>query len=265
MYINEVIRLVNKYYPSEYDKNEMYIWCNEVSSMLSVEERLIVREKFLPAAKDGAVLLPEGVDMENVYGVYRDGRRLDKLDYRTFGSGGRGIRAGICGGIVRLVYFEPYRPIRAVNYRGSVTVNGSDGYFELYCPDILPGDSVTITFLTAGGGAEKKLEGVMVMGAEPTGNGIRYNACSPDGSFEAAGAVTGSDVLVTRDVTDKTVCDAPFDTMYADYILAKINMYQRDMEAYNQFMTAFNSRLAAYRRWLADRMPSGDGKLHGWW
>ncbi|MGN1115194.1 MAG: hypothetical protein ACI4TH_01335 [Candidatus Ornithomonoglobus sp.] len=265
MYINEAIRLVKKYYPSEYDTNEMYIWCNEVSSMLSVEERFVLHEKFLPAAKDGTVLLPEGVDIENVCGIYLDGRRLDKLDHRTYGNGRKGIKAGIDRGFVRVVYSEPYRPIRVVNYRGAVTVNGDDGYFELYCPDILPGDSVTITFLTAGGGAEKTFEGVMVMGSDLTENGFRYDASSPDGSFESAGVIAGDNVLVTRNVTDKTVCDAPFDAMYADYILAKINMYQRDMEAYNQFMTAFNSRLAAYRRWLADRMPSGDGKLHGWW
>ncbi|MGM9937310.1 MAG: hypothetical protein ACI38A_08195, partial [Candidatus Ornithomonoglobus sp.] len=152
MYINEAIRLVKKYYPSEYDKNEMYIWCNEVSSMLSVEERFVLHEKLLPAAKDGSVLLPEGVDIENVYGVYRDGRRLDKLDYRAYRRGRTGIKAGSGEGIVRVVYSEPYRPIRIVNYRGAVTVNGDEGYFELYCPDILPGDSVTISFLTAGGG-----------------------------------------------------------------------------------------------------------------
>lgn len=263
MYINEVITLVNKYYPSEYDKNEMYVWCNEVSSMLSVEERLVVREKLLAPAKDGSVLLPEGVDDENVYGVYCGGRQLEKLDYRSCSAA---LMLDGCGGdAVRVVYAEPYRPIRVINYRGSVTVNGGEGYFEAYCPDILPGDSVTISFLTAGGDAEGTLEGVMVMSAEFTGNGFRYEAASPDGSFEAAGLITGDDALLTRNITDKTVCDAPFDTMYTDYILAKINMYQRDMEAYNQFMTAFNSRLGAYRRWLAGRLPSEDGKLHGWW
>lgn len=37
MFLLDCIRLVRKYYPSEYEDYEMYIWCNEVTAMLAAE------------------------------------------------------------------------------------------------------------------------------------------------------------------------------------------------------------------------------------
>ena len=62
MYINDVVRFVRSIYPSEYDAAEIYIWCNEVSAMLSIEERNVFKSVLLPVLNDGSVMLPEGVD-----------------------------------------------------------------------------------------------------------------------------------------------------------------------------------------------------------
>lgn len=262
MYISDVLKLADKYCPSEYDAEEMYIWCDEVSSMLAIEDRYVLREKLLFPASDGTVLLPEGVDVEDIRAVYSPKGEIKKLDFETLSF--RRLRTPEQGAVL-VVYVMPYIPIRRVRYRGAVTVNGGEGSFELPCPDILPGDAVTITFLASDGTARLELKGVMVMERDFYENGFRFTACSPDGSFESAGEISGEDALVRREVTDMTLCDAPFDSMYVDYILAKISLYQRDTEAYNRYMTAFNSRLSAYRRRLADMMPDGNGRLINWW
>lgn len=83
MYIGEVIRRAQSYYPSEYDINEMYSWCDEVSSMLAIEDRnVFVKEILYPDSK-GQILLPANVGFENVISVSADGKTLKKEDLRT--------------------------------------------------------------------------------------------------------------------------------------------------------------------------------------
>ena len=61
IFINDVIRFVQRHYPSEYDPVDMYKWCDEVSAMLLVEDRVTYRELVLPVFDDRSVLLPEGI------------------------------------------------------------------------------------------------------------------------------------------------------------------------------------------------------------
>lgn len=37
MFLNDCVKLAQKYYPSEYEAYEMYIWCNEVTALLAAE------------------------------------------------------------------------------------------------------------------------------------------------------------------------------------------------------------------------------------
>ena len=67
---------------------------------------------------------------------------------------------------------------------------------------------------------------------------------------------------------DETVIPAPYNLMYIDFILAKCCYYQRDYDAYNQHITAFNSRLDDYARWFIERnMPVRESKnrVNNWW
>ena len=117
MYIGEVIRRAQSYCPSEYDINEMYSWCDEVSSMLAIEDRnVFVKETFTPTS-DGSILLPGDVKFENVYSVTVDGKELRKEDLRNIGN------KKFSRYPVEVVYLKPYSPIRAVSYKGDITVD----------------------------------------------------------------------------------------------------------------------------------------------
>lgn len=253
MYLNDCIRSVRRLYPSEYDEEEMYLWCDEVSAMLAVEDRNVFREVVLRADAKGTFLLPEDVDTENIESVIMNGKPIEKADLGSIAKDGK-IRSG-CGGAIRVVYREPYYPIRLIKYRGAVTVSENGTSLKLPLNEFMAGDIICIKC------GEHTAENVSLFETEYTSADICILKTGktgiPDGEY--------GDCSIVRRVTDQTVCKAPYDSMYIDYILAKINMFQRDMQGYNHHMTAFNSRLAAYKKWLINHMPQGENKFKNWW
>ena len=67
------------------------------------------------------------------------------------------------------------------------------------------------------------------------------------------------------EASDETLCNTPYDVMYIDYVLAKIALYQRDFNAYNQHISLFNTRLDAYKRWRMSNPPHKSEALKNWW
>ena len=271
MYINDVIRLVRNYYPSEYDLAEMYLWCDEVSSMLTIEDRQTYREKQLPVSSDGTILLPEGVNIDYVDRIIYKNIVLKKQDARTAGKKYINIKG--CNGfveheneraspgdVVTVIYLQPYEPIRLVKYNGRITVEPESDCMWIDTCEFIPGDTLIVKADTVSGTKVPLFDVKYDSSSESPHKLI----CSSDSLSEFYNMVY-DDGSITRYVTDKTVCDAPFDGMYVDYLLAKINLYQRDMNTYNQHITLFNSRLAAYKSWLAERCTNDDCNLINWW
>lgn len=265
MYINEVIKLARNYLPSEYSITELYKWCNEVSAMLVIEDRCTYKEKILPIANDGTVLLPEGVSFENVERIISGSEVIAKHDLRTaskaiYVKGRNGFiinrRTPHMSGTARVIYLAPYEPIRLIKYKGTMTADAENKTIGIKRCEFIPGDILRIT------AGDIKLEEIYLMSVDYADDGTAILGVEGDLS---ALPETSEDVTITRHITEKTVCDAPFDDMYVDYILAKINLFQRDMQEYNQYMTAFNSRLAAYKEWLVNHMPQGESVLKNWW
>lgn len=273
MFINDVIRNVQDLYPSEYDLGEMYMWCNEVSSMLLIEDRNVFKSVTLPVSEDGTFLLPEGVTMEYVEYITAGNLVLNKKDMRSYG--GRKIYIRGLNGFERknpdiptqtvtVEYLEPYRPIRLSKYRGAVEFDADEGTFYIPVCEFVPGDILTIQ-IDAGSDDGQDLDKVPLLGVDYDADRSKYVCTVPAETFETLIQDTDDDTLITRIITERTVCDPPYDSMYIDYVLAKICYFQRDMSAYNQHMTAFNSRLDAYKRWLMGRMPSDDSTFKNWW
>ena len=245
MYIGEVIRRARSYCPSEFDTDEMYAWCDEVSAMLAIEDRNVFSKITLTPDKDGCVLLPEGVRFENIVSASVQGRVLKKQDMRHI----QGVRVEVKSSLpVEFVFLVPYSPIRRVRYSGEIRVSGDRVYIKSCA--FVPGDCIRIN-----SGAETAVLDVGV------GDNEYYIEVTPSSVTD----IPDGDGIIERIVTEKTVCDAPYDGMYIDYILAKISMYQRDYKTYNQFMTAFNSRLDAYKRWLVNVMPQAQRRFVNWW
>lgn len=252
MYIGDVIERVKNYFPSEYDEKEMYLWCDEVSSMLCIEDRNIFSVTECVPDDGGCILLPDGVKFENIISVESGNKVLKKTDMRFCGDT---VEILDRGAKVRIVYLEPYRPIRQVEYNGQIKIR--DGKLYLGKNEFIPGDIIN----TTADGVARDIN-VLETGTD-TDDDLGYYIVTGENGLD--GMQDGEDIHIKRVITDKTVCDAPYDGMYVDYILAKIGMYQRDFNSYNQFMTMFNSRLDAYKRWLTNYMPQSGGKFKNWW
>ena len=248
MYIGEVIRRAQSYCPSEYNKDEMYLWCDEVSAMLTIEDRNVFIKETLAPDSEGRILLPMNVGFENIISVRVGGRELKKEDLRSIGS----IKS--CALPAEIIYLKPYSSIRTVVYNGDIVIDKTQSCIIINENSFRKGDSVVFT-------VDNITAELRILDTE--GCSEKYCLYAPQGCLDNF-PDTGKG-KIERIVTEKTVCDAPYDTMYIDYIIAKICMLQRDFETYNQFMTSFNSRLLAYKRWITNQLPQAGGQLKNWW
>lgn len=266
MYINEAIERADSYYPNEYDLTEKYLWCDEVSSMLAIEDRRIYRERRLPVSRDGTILLPENVTIEYIDKIIYKNKVLEKQDARTFGRNVINVNSVINNGndvnegeYITVIYLVPYEPIRLVKYNGDMQIDTETDTIKIKSCEFITGDTLVIK------AGDVTIANVPLLDIEfDTDGEYMYKLVCGAGSLSEI-AETDTTGTITRYVTDKTVCDAPYDGMYIDYILAKINMYQRDMTAYNQHIMAFNSRLAAYKNWVNEHSAKDEGKFKNWW
>lgn len=249
MYIDEVIERVMSYSPSEYDKNEMYLWCDEVSAMLTVEDRNVFSEAVIMPDRNGRLVVPDNIPFENIVSVVYGGRLLRKEDLRH--SVLRNDKSTVAP--VTVIYLMPFKPIRQVSYNGEADYDKTSKRLTLGKNGFLKGDIAIIT-------KDSEEYEAMVLGVGTLGD--RYYIDITDTLPES---FSGTDIKIRRTITDKTVCLPPYDTMYIDYCLAKQGLYQHDFNTYNQFMTSFNSRLAAYKKYMANHMPQADLKFINWW
>lgn len=272
MYINDVIKRVKSYYPSEYSLTEMYEWCDEVSSMLAIEDRRVYCECECAVASDGTLLLPEGVNIEYIDRVIKGDTVLWRNDARTSGKKYINIKGQSTkvmyngeraspGESVTVIYIKPYVPIRLASYEGKAVVDTNESSVSISHCDFVPGDIITIKDEN-----DVTVRDVGIFEIQLTEDEeCPYKLICTGGVLDPLDGLTSGTYKIMRYVTDKTVCDAPFDMMYVDYLLAQINKYQRDTSSYNQYITSFNSRLDAYRKWLAQRMPADDSKFTNFW
>ena len=271
MYINDVIKRVNSYYPSEYSLTEMYEWCDEVSSMLAIEDRRVYCEAQCGVSSDGTILLPKGVNIEYIDRVIKGDTVLWRNDARTAGKKYINIKGQSTkvvyngeraspGETVTVIYIKPYTPIRLAVYEGIAVINTDESSISLPHCDFVVGDIITIK-----SDDDITVRDVGIFDIRITDDANPFKLMCSEDAFDVFGDSSDREFKIMRYVTDRTVCDAPFDMMYVDYLLAQINKYQRDTTSYNQFISSFNDRLEAYRKWLAQRMPADDGKLINFW
>lgn len=276
MYINKAIESVDRLYPNEYSLDEKYMWCDELSAKLMQELKREYGKVTLEADDNGDYLLPENISFEMIDRIF-DGRyQLDKQDFRADGVvylSGINRRIALpkrnrAKGEIDVIYLRRHEPIRRLEENISIMTNEkhegiatyADSFIvsKKYKDKIRTGDMLNIK-------TESKIYADIpvfdVVGYGSDADSIEI--IIPEGKLPPATVMSAE---VTRIVTDKTVCDAPYDSMYIDYLLAKICYYQHDYESYNQHMTAFNGKYRDYEMWLKEREPLGDdGKIKNWW
>ena len=297
VYINEVLRACDTLCPNEYSDNEKYRWCDELSAMLTQEYLKKYNKVTVEAEQDGSYLLPEGVTFEMVDRIIDGAREIDKRDFRSYdikyyyGRFGRfvlPVRNRVRGSI-DVVYLKKHEPIRNVDINDTVQFfRGDEPGFLVKTTQLQKGDNVTIktdnhtfenipileTVQTSGPLIELfALDKASDRGMADLDEGGEYCFAEvPKNTFdelfaaEALNVSVGLEADVHRILTDETVCDAPYDRMYIDYVNAQICYYQRDFDTYNQHMNLFNQRLMAYQAWLQQRrVQDKDGKIVNWW
>lgn len=62
------------------------------------------------------------------------------------------------------------------------------------------------------------------------------------------------DDVIPEDI--KTVCNAPWESMYVDYVCAQIAFQQNDAEEYNKFIGAFNDKMSGYKSFYGSNSPA---------
>ena len=260
MYINDVIRRVRDFKPNEYHNSELYIFCDEVSSMLSIEDRPSYKERIIPISSDGTLLLPEGVKFENVVNVFCNGVELRKEDMRTFGRRTVKLTSNSApANTATVVYIVPYSPIRMPKYTGKVIIDKENSKLYIDSCDFVNGDSLVLE------ADDVVIQGIPVYDILYDYDKTRFELSTTSFALKDIPESEYENATLTRTVTEETVCDAPYDSMYIDYLIAKICLYQGDSREYNQYMTSFNSKLSAYREWLVGKMPAKKYRLKNWW
>ena len=100
MKISEVLQQADSLYPNPYTTEEKVRWCYDVSC--GIRDNILKlygeREQVIQNGEE-QILLPEGVRFWDVDSVFINGKKVKKVDARSFS--GRGLKAG---DVVRVVY-----------------------------------------------------------------------------------------------------------------------------------------------------------------
>lgn len=57
-----------------------------------------------------------------------------------------------------------------------------------------------------------------------------------------------------------TVCPAPWDAMYIDYVCAQMAYHQNDLSDYEKYIQTYNVRFESYKKWHGSNSPVSDRK-----
>ena len=249
MYISDVIEHAKALFPAEYAVEEYLRWCDEVSFDIR-KNYDIVYDKI--TVNSDSVLLPEGVSINEVSKIIAGGKELKKTDLRDFGflyeygEGGKIIKkADGKPQTIQIIYAVPHHTTRYINEEGIAEFSGNSFTCDKH---FLAGDTVKIT--------DKESEYTVHI-TDTDDNCFFYSGAQiPDGKRQ---------VHFVREITEKTLLPAPYDTAYIDYVNAKASMYQGDSAAYNSFMGQFNEKMRDYRMYLTRNMPRIKSRFINWY
>lgn len=289
MLINEVIERVDKLLDNEYTLEEKYHWCDVVGAELN-EIRKDYKRAELTRWQDNLFLLPQDCDYTKIEKLICAGQEIPKRDMRTNGlhlfplCGRCYIRAEsdcrasryLSGGaspripaVIEVIYKPSYRPIRRIIVKDEpVTIAVGDIITMEHDAPFVTGDVIEVTR-----GALKAEASVLMRTSQPPGGAdydgelakMKYVLECGEGELGTIGYGEQT-VTISRAVTDKTMCEAPFDEMYIEYLCAQICYYQRKHDVYQQHIERYNERKAEYAKHLKENEAENDHAVfRNWW
>lgn len=281
MFINEVIERADRLVENEYSLEEKYHWCDVVSGEIRSLYQRNYKRVLLKRWKDNLFLLPQDCPYSYIEKIIFGLHEIDKDDMRTFGF--RPTHIGdtmlLCFGkvpsidntpeMIEVIYFPVKRPIRRIClHNETITIPDradSEKSYELImnenCP-FIPGDVVEVVY-----GDTKTVLNILTRSADFDEDELKLCYILEYGEGEADALPDGEiTVDMRRIVTDRTVCDSPYDEMYIDYVCAQICFYQRKHDIYNQFISRYNNRIEEYGKIMKEFANKNDRTFFtDWW
>ena len=233
--------------PNPYTLEEKISWCDEVTA--SLRRNIIKIYGVIETEVDGCgeLVLPDDIPFERVELVYVGNQLFNKYDFRSFAENFCEPRETGIKQKFRVIYLVLPKPVRNPEIVGEFNT-GTDT-IEIIESPFITGDTIEIATLSNIQEAPdwKKAEVVHVME-------VRDDKIILD--REALEAQTEAPLAIRRVIDDVTEIDeAPYDTMYIEYILAKCALYQHDYTSYNAHMTQYNFLYEELMREYGGRRP----------
>lgn len=268
MLINEAIARADALLENEYTTEEKYHWCDVVGAELMASGKKVFKKADIMRAKDGFFLLPQDCCYDMIEKIMFRNREIHKLDMRRFGVHHKFLKGFYYIHFPRdidkitVVYRVPYKNIRRYTIKDIIIQPSSanaDTFKTTRDIPILPGDIITVT-----AGTDKSLIHIMERSATLTENDD-MELTFTCGSGELI-SIPNKSAEISRIVTDHTVCMAPFDEMYIDYLCAQTAFFQRKFDVYQQFISRYNTRMKEYINFMKEYEAENDyTRFSCWW
>lgn len=234
--------------PNPYTLDEKIEWCDEVTAEIRRNIIKIYDVIETEISSSGELLLPDDIPFERIEVVFAGKRRMDKQDFRSFIAGYKGKNS--FGGTpkrIKIVYLTMPEPTRITEIRGEF--NTGDNTIEIEVAPFVEGDRVEIVHLSELSDEPDWKDATLAYIVEVHPDKIVFDR-------DAVPAETGAKLAIRRIADEVTAVDEkPHDSMYIEYILAKMALYQHDYVGYNAHMTQYNSMFEAFRREYKTRNP----------
>lgn len=246
MELLQVIKAADALCPNPFSQEEKLRWCDEVSGAIRREIKKIYNTVEVRANSQEELELPDDIDFADIETAYVNGKLMDKVDFRSFADGT--VPKGISfPATIRLVFLTRAMPVRIVNIKGNFDV--SENFIKVADVNLYPGDCIEWVLLSDSNEEPdwEKANRTYIVDQVYDGLVVEENAFTPQ---------TGAPLAIRRVIDDMTEIDElPYESMYIEYLLAKMALYQRDYVAYSAHTTQYNLLWEGLRRDYKTRAP----------
>ncbi|MEG2584019.1 MAG: hypothetical protein RSA27_05895, partial [Oscillospiraceae bacterium] len=151
MKIMKAIGLADGFCPNHYTTEEKLLWCHEVSAGLRRSSKKIYDVLELIHTEFADFELPDDIKFDDIESVFINGKMLDKVDFRSFGTLNNDelLKYGInCGGRLRIkiIYLTHPKPIRDTTIVGEF--NTGENFIEMNLPPFEVQDAIEVVALS---------------------------------------------------------------------------------------------------------------------
>ena len=254
MKLLHAIDMADSLCPNAFTLEEKLRWCEEVTAGIRRDIKKVYTSIETTAGGGKDIDWPDNFTFEDLELAFWNGTPMDKLDLRSFLADPSQFSTP---GKLRLVFLEQPQPVRQIAVQGEFDL--SENFIKMPDSPFEAGDFLEWVALPA-------------KDAEPDWSNPN-SCCVIDRVYD--GLLFDEDIFIPqtaaplalrRIIDDCTEEDIPYDSMYVEYLLAKMALYQHDYSAYGAHMAQYNNLYDTLRRDFKSRNPLSTmaGFRHYW-